>query len=224
MIKAVFFDLFFTLIYPGYSDLNEYDIVGITPIEWEKYAENDALYYERAIGKIKTEKEIIDKIVNIMPYDLNKCQIDQLLQRREDRMKRALLTIDDNIMDTLKRLHEKDVKIGLISNADVIDSKYWYDSPLSQFFEEVIFSCDVGILKPDLEIYKLAMNRLDVKPEECIFIGDGGSDELYGAKCAGMKTIFTEYLECKVLEKRGKIQQHADYHIDDFSDLLKYVW
>ena len=67
MIKAIFFDLFFTLVYPCYLDENEYNVIGISSAEWEKYAENRMLYNERAKGKIKTEREIIDKIVNSMP-------------------------------------------------------------------------------------------------------------------------------------------------------------
>lgn len=34
-------------------------------------------------------------------------------------------------------------------------------------------------------------------PEGSIFISDGGSNELYGAKRVGMKTILNEYLDCK---------------------------
>lgn len=104
MTKAVFFDLFFTLIYPKYSDINEYDVIGMSAMEWEKYAENNAIYFERAIGKVRTEKEIIDRIVDIMPYDLNESQKQEILQRREERMKRALLTIDSKILDTLGKV------------------------------------------------------------------------------------------------------------------------
>lgn len=112
-------------------------------------------------------------------------------------MKRALLSIDNKVLEVLGRIREKGIKIGLISNADIIDIKYWNDSPLSTFFDSVIFSCDVGIMKPETEIYQLAMKSLNVKPEESIFIGDGGSNELFGARRAGMKTIFSEYLDCK---------------------------
>lgn len=64
MIKAILFDLFFTLIYPNYSNnKNEYDVLGITMEEWEHYAENDELYNERALGAVKSEKEIIEKII-----------------------------------------------------------------------------------------------------------------------------------------------------------------
>jgi putative hydrolase of the HAD superfamily len=223
MIKAVFFDLFFTLIYPEYSDINEYDVVGISCEEWEKYAEDNILYSERALGKIRTEKEIIDRIVDIMPYDLNESQKQKILQRREERMKRALLTIDDKILDTLRKVRDKGFKIGLISNADIIDSKHWDKSPLSEFFDVAIFSCNVGILKPEPEIYKLTMDMLGVMPTESIFIGDGGSDELYGAKRVGMKTVFTEYLEHKTLDKIEKIKLYADYRIDSFDELLRYM-
>ncbi len=79
------------------------------------------------------------------------------------------------------------------------------------------------MLKPEPEIYKLAMDMLGTKPEESIFIGDGGSDELYGAKRAGMKTVFTEYLECKSSDKIEKIKLYADYHIVSFDELLRYI-
>lgn len=223
MTKAIFFDLFFTLINPRYSDINEYNVVGISAMEWEKYAEDSTLYRERALGNVRTEKEIIDRIVDIMPCNLNELQKKEILQRREERMKRALLTIDNKILDTLRKLYDKDVKIGLISNADMIDSKQWDKSPLSEFFDIAIFSCNVGILKPEPEIYKLAMDRLGSKPEDSIFIGDGGSDELYGAKMAGMKTIFTEYLERKSSDKIERIKLYADYHVDSFDELLKYI-
>lgn len=197
MTKAVFFDLFFTLIYPSYSIGNEYDVLGISSSEWESYAENNILYDERAKGKIRNEREIIDRIVNIMPYKVTEEQKRKMLLKREERMKRTLLSVDNKVLEILGKVREKGVKIGLISNADIIDIKYWNDSPLSAFFDSVIFSCDVGILKPETEIYQLAMKRLNVRPEESIFIGDGGSNELFGARRAGMKTIFSEYLDCK---------------------------
>ncbi|BCJ94457.1 haloacid dehalogenase [Anaerocolumna cellulosilytica] len=222
MIKAIFFDLFFTLINPKYSRENEYDVLGISAAEWEKYAEDDVLYEERARGRVKSEKEIIDKIVRMMPYDLKDEQKQIILHRREERMKRALLEIDNKILACLRQLHKSNIKIGLISNADVIDTKYWYESPLAEFFDSVIFSCNIGMLKPEMGIYDVAMKRLHVLPEESVFVGDGGSNEMYGAKMAGMRTIFTEYLESKANSQKEQIMKYADYHVKNFDDILKY--
>ena len=51
-INVVFFDLFHTLVTPKYSDLrNENDVLRITKVEWEKYAEDNELYVKRATGE-----------------------------------------------------------------------------------------------------------------------------------------------------------------------------
>lgn len=223
MTKAIFFDLFFTLIYPEYLDENENDVIGITISEWEEYAENNELYNERARGKIKNEREIIDKIVNPMPYQITEIQKQKILEKREERIKKALFIVDKKILDTLRKIRMRGFKLGIISNADVIDIKYWNDSPLSELFDLALFSCDVGMIKPETEIYQLAMNKLEVTPEESIFVGDGGSNELYGAQSAGMKTIFSEYLDCKSVDQKELLKKYADFHINSFDEILNCI-
>jgi putative hydrolase of the HAD superfamily len=224
IIKALFFDLFFTLITPKYNSYkNEYDVLGITKDTWEFYAENDVLYHERALGKIKDEKEIIKKIVALMPFHVTEQQQREILILRQNRMKGALMSVDRRILEALTLLHQKDIKLCLISNADIIDRAYWTMSPLSCIFDEAIFSCDIGILKPDKKIYDYAMRCLNVKSNESIFIGDGGSDELNGAKQAGMKTVFAEYLEKKSMAKMRNLLSDSDYHIDRFEELVNII-
>jgi putative hydrolase of the HAD superfamily len=54
-------------------------------------------------------------------------------------------------------------------------------------FDDVVFSYQVGHLKPEPEIYLLACRRLAVSPADAVFVGDGGSDELSGATGVGMR-------------------------------------
>ena len=224
MIKAIFFDLFFTLIVPTYGKTNnEYDILNLSVDEWEQYAENNILYRERALGFVKTEIEIIDKIMSLMPFEVSVVQKEQVLFAREQRMKNALKTILKDILDTLQELKSKDIKLGLISNADCIDCKYWSQSPLFPYFDDAIFSCNVGLLKPDRQIYVLAMQRLNVSPEQCLFVGDGGSNELCGAKSVGMGTVFSEMLETKNAKRKEAIIKYADYHIKHINELFYYL-
>jgi len=223
-IKAIFFDLFFTLIVPVYSrGRNEYDVLDISVKEWEKYAEDNILYRKRALGKITDEKEIIEEIIKSLPYDVNQEQKDEILYLRQKRMRQALQMVDSSIIRTITELHNQGIKIGLISNADRIDRRSWEDSPLYKIFDDAVFSCDVGYLKPDAEIYKLAMTRLNIKAEQAVFVGDGGSNELTGAKNAGMLPIFTEYLEKKEESIKNKLMKEAIYHIEDFGELLTIV-
>lgn len=224
MIKTIFFDLFFTLITPTYFDKdNEYDILNLTSAEWEKYAENDLLYQDRAMGHVKTEKEIINAISDIMPYKITDYQKQEILVRREKRMKNALLNVNAEILDTLQALKDKHIKICIISNADIIDKKYWDEGILASYFDEAVFSCDVGLLKPDIKIYEYAIQKMGASPIESIFVGDGGSQELYGAKKAGMQTVFTEFLIKKDKDKKEEIMKYSDYDIDHFYQLMSCV-
>lgn len=221
MIKAIYFDLFFTLIIPTYQkEINEFSILNLSIDEWEKYAENEMLYRERALGLVKTEVGIIDKIIFHMPYKISAAQKEKVLCAREDRMSNALQNVSKEILDVLQTLKSKDIKIGLISNADIIDCKYWSQSLLFRYFDDAVFSCNVGLLKPDKQIYELAMQRLNVLPEQCLFVGDGGSNELYGAKSANMGTIFSEMFETKSIEQRTTIMKYADYYIKHINELL----
>lgn len=88
---------------------------------------------------------------------------------------------------------------------------------------EFVFSCNVGLLKPDRQIYELAMEHLNVSPEQCLFVGDGGSNELCGAKSAGMGTVFSEMLEMKNDERRNAVIRYADYHVRHINELFDYL-
>ncbi|WP_461615389.1 hypothetical protein [Clostridium sp. Marseille-QA1073] len=65
---------------------------------------------------------------------------------------------------------------------------------------------------------------MNVNPKECIFIGDGGSDELKGAKELGIKTILTEYLLKRDERQHNAIKKFADYYIKDFKEIKSILF
>ncbi len=219
-IEAIFFDLFFTLITPKYHlPQNENDILGLSLKEWELYAENEMIYKRRAMGHVNSPEEIINEIVDSIPLTICEVQKKKLLALRKERMKNALINVKFEIVETIQKLHDNGIKICLISNADIIDAMYWTESPLYNLFNDAIFSYKVKCMKPNSDIYDIAIKRMNVKPEKSIFVGDGGSDELLGAKRVGMTTVFTEYLDIKEPNKRKNIMKVSDYHIMRFAEL-----
>ena len=222
-MKTVFFDLFFTLADLEYQKENEFTLLNITRQQWEASAENPTTYNLRATGGVSTETEMLLSMVAGLPFTVTDFQLKKLIEIRNDRMKKALTEIHPDILFTLKQLKEKGFKLCLISNADIIDKKYWDISPLAQLFDDVIFSCDVGIVKPDKEIYQLAMERMNTTPDKCFFVGDGGSNELAGAKSCGISTIFTEFLTVKDNTTRDKILNSADFTVQDFKEIINII-
>ena len=223
MKKFVFFDLFFTLADLIYQAENEFTLLNITRQQWEASAENTKVYTLRATGGVANETEMLASMVAGLPFAVTDTQLEKLVEIRNDRMKKALTEIHHDILFTLKQLKEKGVKLCLISNADIIDKKDWSISPLAMLFDDVIFSCDVGIVKPNKEIYQLAMERMSTTADKCFFVGDGGSNELAGAKDCDISTIFTEFLTVKDSATREKILKSADFTVQDFKEIINIV-
>lgn len=219
-IEVIFFDLFFTLVTPKYSDLrNENDVLKITKEEWEKYAEDKELYIARATEKEKSPEKIIEDIIEKIKIEINDCDKKEILKLREERFKASLIDVDPAIIDVLLDIKKNGKKICLLSNADIIDVMHWDKSPLKDLFDETIFSYKVGYLKPQREIYNIALKKMKVTPEKCIFIGDGGSNELKGAKELGMHTILTGHLLKRDEKQHNEIRKYADYYIEDFIEI-----
>lgn len=224
-IDVVLFDLFFTLVTPKYNDLkNENDVLRMTKAEWERYAEDNELYLKRASGKEKSPQKIIEDIIEKMKINVSECDIKEILKLREERFKTSLIDVEPTILDVLLDIKKNGKKLCLISNSDIIDVMHWEKSPLSNLFDDTIFSYEVGCLKPQTEIYNLALKRMNVNAEKCIFIGDGGSDELKGAKELGIKTILTGCLFKRDEEQLYALKEFADYYIEDFNEIKNILF
>jgi putative hydrolase of the HAD superfamily len=125
----------------------------------------------------------------------------------------------DSSTETIRCLKALGVKTALVSNADVLEKEAWPLCPAAPHFDSVIFSCDVGFMKPEPEIYGLALKELGEPPEACVFVGDGGSDELRAAKSLGMATVliygYVEKLWPDLLEERKQYADHAVKYVDE---------
>jgi putative hydrolase of the HAD superfamily len=66
-------------------------------------------------------------------------------------------------------------------------AELWEETPFAGLFDSTVFSCSVGLRKPDPAIYRLALGELGVEPGEALFVGDGANDELAGAERVGMR-------------------------------------
>ncbi|MFI6240223.1 HAD family hydrolase [Micromonospora sp. NPDC050795] len=81
--------------------------------------------------------------------------------------------------------------LALISNATSETAEAWPQSSLARRLDVAVFSCEVGLAKPDPAIYRIAAERLGVAPSECVFVGDGADGELAGAAAVGMTVLRT---------------------------------
>ena len=92
-------------------------------------------------------------------------------------------------VETLAKLQGAGFRIGLVTDCSWETVLLWPETPLPPYFDSTVFSCAVGMRKPDPRIYALACDQLGLAPERCLYVGDGGSDELAGAERVGMTAL-----------------------------------
>jgi epoxide hydrolase-like predicted phosphatase len=93
---------------------------------------------------------------------------------------------DPQMVAAVKELRAAGVLTGLLSNSW---STAHYDRQLlEELFDAAVISAEVGMHKPQPEIYRLAAERLGVKPEECIFVDDL-RENCEGAEAVGMTVV-----------------------------------
>jgi putative hydrolase of the HAD superfamily len=114
--------------------------------------------------------------------------IEDVLASRRDWARSALVP-DPGVVDTLVELRRRGLRLGLLSVCSDDVPAVWADTQLHGLFDAEVFSCDVGLRKPDPRIYALTCDRLGVDAEDAIFVGDGANDELAGAERAGLRSV-----------------------------------
>lgn len=223
--KAVIFDLFHTLTSansvnaPGRETA---DILGVSQEQWNAQIFNYS--NDRLTGKNKDAYEIVREMAHVINPAITEDTIKEATESRVRRFNYALINIDPKVQEVLKKVEKLNILMGLLSNADVQEVSAWDQSPIKYLFDSVVFSCDVGFVKPQAEIYEISLKQLGVKPDEVLFVGDGGCDELKGAQEVGIKTVLmTEFIKKLWPEKIIARRQYADYEIDDLKKLLDII-
>jgi putative hydrolase of the HAD superfamily len=189
MIRAVIFDMYETLITHYRSPLYfSKEMAADAGVAEEKFvpawrgSERD-----RTVGKIKFE-EIIEKIMRE-----NGCfseeKLELITNKRIRTKEESFLHLHDEIKPLLVTLKSRGLLTGLISNCFSEEAAVIKQSELFPMFDDVRLSYDEGVQKPDAEIYYRCIRALGVSPQECLYVGDGGSSELEAARSIGMRAV-----------------------------------
>lgn len=188
MIATVFFDLYETLITEWENGerkaVYSTDKLGIDPEiyakEWKKQKEL------QMVGQYGSYRHALQNMLDSLDVSTEGEILNALEREREAGKAASFEKIDTRILSVLKSLKHMGLKLGLISNCTHEDITAWESCALAPFFDDVFFSFKEGLSKPDPKVYQLVCQRLKSEPDQSLFIGDGGSNELYGARAYGL--------------------------------------
>ncbi|WP_036747086.1 HAD family hydrolase [Paenibacillus sp. UNC451MF] len=201
-MKAVMFDLFETLI-TEFADgvrkvprINDFDEQwGLTKQEYDE--EWRARQDRRMNGTFADYPSVLRDMWHSKGKILDEACIQTLYDSRLYAKSIPFQSISPHVIYMLKRLKSRGIRIGLISNCTEEEIRAWERCDLAPYFDEAVFSFETGYAKPDPQIYALACDRLQVQPDEAVFVGDGGSRELEGATAYGIRAYRAAWFTLK---------------------------
>ena len=185
--RAVIFDLWQTLVPWDVEESERFhrelaETVGVEPDRfWDAWLSAQHLP-DRNTGPMADHFRALFGELGVEP------DLDQVLTMRRERTKRTLVPRPE-ALPTLEELRRRGHLLGMISVCTEEVPQVWDETPLGREFDAAVFSCEVGVSKPDRRIYEIACERLGVEASECLFVGDGANDELPGAERAGMTAV-----------------------------------
>ncbi|MCH5320574.1 MAG: HAD family hydrolase [Eubacterium sp.] len=119
----------------------------------------------------------------------------------------------------LKELKNRGYVVGVITNGPSYLQNHKMDtSGLRPYCDIVVVSGDVGVHKPDPALFTYTADKLGLKAEECMYVGDHPVNDVEGALKAGMKVIRMNFGWFKDEALRDDVPV-----ITDIIDVLKYI-
>lgn len=204
--QAVIFDLFETLITEwGHKKYTKNEMCSELGVEREKF---DVYWNQKERERYSGEISFADSILFVCEKCGNKIDdltLSRIIDKRIRTKSLCFEYINPDLYLLLECLKAKGLKLAIISNCSSEEVKVIRQSRIYEYFNQVILSYEIKMQKPDVRIYKKASDLLGVAADECIFIGDGGNNELEGAKLAGMEAIQAKWYTNQLPHKRGNI-------------------
>lgn len=104
----------------------------------------------------------------------------------------AAWAVYDDVVPALEELSRRGAKLAVVSNWDSYLPKLLAALELDRFFSAILVSALEATSKPDPEIFLRACRRLDVAPAEALHVGDSVSEDLAGARGAGVSALLLD--------------------------------
>ena len=221
MIKAVFFDLYHTLIHyhPPREEVLSQSLsrrgINASPADLRRsIIAGDEFFYRENARKGMAQRSEDETRKMWQEYEAvvlrNACiepdpgLISHILSDMQQAPFERVLFSD--VLPALDALSRRGLRMGLISNVDK-DIKPLLDSlELSSYLDVVLTSRDTGTTKPEPRMFKEAVRRVGVTAPETLYVGDQYQIDILGARGAGLKGLLLDrYGSCNEIPAVEKI-------------------
>ena len=211
MFKAVFFDWFNTLAvyYPPREEFQSQAIrefgfnvsaeqVKPALLEADKIVFDENAKYPMRLRSEEEQAEIYFRyetmLLKNIGIDLSNevATVAKIFKRVEELFGKIGFALYDDVIPVMKKLREKDMKIGLITNLEIDMKPVCSELGLNPYLDLIVTSGEAGSDKPQPEIFLLALKKAGVEASEAIHVGDQYKIDAVGAVGAGIKPVIID--------------------------------
>ena len=179
-IQAVIFDLYGTLIYLAHETKPHARLFADLGLQFPEG-------FERARRIVLTED--FDNLAGLVKRIKPNLTIDLSPYEKEIEQERASALLYPETSSVLDELKRRNIQLGLISNLASPYKQPFSGLGLNQCFDEVLFSCDLGLRKPDPRIYQKMIEQFKINPAQALMVGDRVHVDVDGPKSIGMNAV-----------------------------------
>jgi len=197
-IKAITFDLDGTLAY-GALDNENYEIALIDYLHKIGYSKGSAklnksrqaMLERLRRSQAKNIELRFDLLYSNLLFDLGLDITQERLENIEGLYNRFFrIKMVPGVKEMLVNLSKR-YKLAIVSNAISDVSRLALQKlDLAKYFDSIVLSRDLGVRKPDPEIFSFALRSMWIKGSEAVHVGDSLEIDVQGGKNAGMKTVW----------------------------------
>jgi putative hydrolase of the HAD superfamily len=178
---------------------------------------------ERQTGRLGDIRDNLRQIAGRAGGDPNERQLEDAVSVRATFYERFFRPVP-GALETVRWVGDTGYRSALISMCAPDTPALWHASEFAGLIDVEVFSCEVGLRKPDEAIYLAATERLGVRPERCVYVGDGSYGELRGAAAAGMLPVLVrDPSEAQGTMLRPEYEPWSGAAIASIGDLRQFI-
>ena len=219
--RAVLFDLYGTLIYEEPDSVSlQRQMASLSCVDAEAFLAARSRTMEAAM-RDEHASALARALAVLRLLGEDDPSRAELLAREEERLRRAAIRLYPSALEVLSALRAMGLGIGAVSNGTSLWRTFLEQLGLEPYFDAVAISCERGICKPEVELFLWVTERLEVDPEECIYVGDGDGGEMEAARDLGMRAVLIDQPGSWVRLTGAPV--HRDRRITHLGELLGIV-
>jgi putative hydrolase of the HAD superfamily len=197
-MRAVSFDLWFTLIYEDEEDVRKYTLMRVRAIhealsEFGNVTLEDVLsvYESLKFAREFLSAESLIKLVSLaLGIKLSRGKLRELTNIYVESTRNFVPKVNDEVYEVLPKIKELGLKTAVVSNTSFSERgviAMLKNVGIADYFDVVVSSSSLGLNKPNPRIYGYLVRKLGLRPQEILHVGDSCVNDVLSPLSVGLR-------------------------------------